>query len=421
MSYALRNQNRLRQNFFMLYKTVSMCILRSAFQLTAPFLVNVRQRDYCVKSVSTQLNIAILCVFMFSSLLAGAQGSKNAEFLRDPLKQPFTSTSIWNKAIGASATYVHANLPLVPGKDVWAPMPQVDEEIIVLRPAAPVTAVYYNDAGWTGKNRCIPSGAVIAQVPIPNEFYVPNSRKNNAAAFLLSDGRTIIHTQPFTKCVGNSPTSLVKFESVDLFGDGRAGSHGGSGLSGIGGSLRIGELRPNGNPPRHALKVNVYAKEALYRCVTKSECATWPAFNADSYAVGHYGTIGTMAPLEMKMGALLAIPTSFDLETIRLETQPARMLAWTLQNYGAYIVDDTSGPGFAINAENGPDGSFQAQFEYDWGFRMEQRVRDDTPWVRDIQRILQTLHVVTNNSAQSIGGPGIPLQPLAPELRNKTR
>jgi hypothetical protein len=304
---------------------------------------------------------------------------------------------------------------------MWAPMPQIDEEIIVLRPNAPVTAVYYNDAGWTGKNRCIPTGGSIARVPIPKEFYVFNSRKNNVAVFLLPDGRTMVHTQPFTKCLGENPTSLVKFDPVDLYGDGRIGSHGGSGLSGIGGSLRIGELRPNGDPPRHVLKVNVYAKEALYRCATKSECATWPALNADSYAVGHYGAIGATAPFEMKMGALLAIPTSYNLATMKLETQPAKMLAWTLQNYGAYIVDDTFTPGFAINAEHGPDGSFQAQFEYDWGFKLEQRVRDNTPWVRDMQRILQALHVVTNNSAHSVGGPGIPLQPLAPEISGRTQ
>jgi hypothetical protein len=52
---------------------------------------------------------------------------------------------------------------------------------------------------------------------------------------------------------------------------------------------------------------------------------------------------------------------------------------WTLQNYDAYIIDDTYGPSFALNAENGPDGSVRDQFKTDWGFDLEQRVNANTP------------------------------------------
>jgi hypothetical protein len=38
---------------------------------------------------------------------------------------------------------------------------------------------------------------------------------------------------------------------------------GGSRLSSLGGSLRLGELRP-GQGPRHALKLNVYGRQAFY-------------------------------------------------------------------------------------------------------------------------------------------------------------
>jgi hypothetical protein len=256
----------------------------------------------------------------------------------------------------------------------------------------------------------------VAQVPVPSDFIVPNSNRNNASVFLKPDGRTLVHTQPYTRCSGMAPTALIKFNDVDLYGDGIEGSHGGSRLSAIGGSLRVGEFRPNTGAPRHALKVNVYGKEMFASCQTRAECFVWPAKSADSDAVSRYGTAGSSAPSSMKMGALLAIPISRNIDKLGLETQPGKMLAWTLQNYGAYIVDDTGTPAFAINVENGPDGSFRTQFKADWGFEFEQRVRDNTPWVRDMQRIVRALNVVKNNSATTIGGGGIPLQPLAPEL-----
>ena len=45
--------------------------------------------------------------------------------------------------------------------------------------------------------------------------------------------------------------------NVDLYGDGRLGAHGGSGLSCIGGSIRAGEFMPGTPHVRHVLKVDV--------------------------------------------------------------------------------------------------------------------------------------------------------------------
>jgi hypothetical protein len=47
---------------------------------------------------------------------------------------------------------------------------------------------------------------------------------------------------------------------------------------------------------------------------------------------------------------------------------------------------------------------------------MEQKVANNTAWVRDIQRLAKALYVVSNNSATSIGGGGTPRQPLAPAI-----
>jgi hypothetical protein len=334
---------------------------------------------------------------------------------RDPLKQPFASNSIWNMPIGSGAVFVAANLSGNPGNNIWAAMPGIDDEKIIMKPTAPLVKVNASNAGWSGKNRCTATGGLLYTVPMPSNYIVPNTNRNSSATFLMADGRTIVQTQPLARCTaGGSATSMAKFTNVDLYGTGITGAHGGSGLSAIGGSIRLGELRPGTTTgPRHALKVNVYAKEALFKCTTRSACSRWPAVTSDSYAVGWYGSAKGNTNTAMKMGALLAIPPTKSIASLGLETVPAQQLAWTLQNYGAYIVDDTYAAGFDFNVEDGPDGAKKDEFRKDWGFDMGQKVQGNTPWVRDIQRLAKALSVVNNNSATSIGGGGTPRQPLA--------
>ena len=337
---------------------------------------------------------------------------------RDPLKQPFSSDSIWNMPIGSDAQYVAANLPAIPAGDVWSPMPQIDDEHIVLKPTAPLTDIKYSSAGWGGGSRCNASnGTTLATVPIPADYIVPTAGTNDPAAFLLADGRTLTQTAPLARCTANGvATSLVAHPNVDLYGDGIRGSHGASNLSALGGSIRVGELRPGQQGPKHAIKVEVYAKHDLFKCTTIADCFRWPASDADGYAVGFYGTDGNNTNTAMKMGSLLAIPPTVDINNLGLETEPAKQLAWTFQNYGAYIVDDTYGPSFMLEAENGPDGSLRTQFQTDYNMPFEQRVNDNSPWSRDMQRLVVALNVVNNNSPTSIGGGGTPRQPLAPPI-----
>lgn len=366
----------------------------------------------------TNAGLLGLSIYFFFIGNCSALGDRLSTCGRDPLAHPFASSSIWNMPIGKNAKYVAANLSGTPGRNPWAGMPFIDEERIVLTPEAPLVTLNHSDAAWTGKNRCIATGGRVVRVPMPKEYVVPNSSNNNSAAFLLRDGRTVVQTQPLARCSPNSAgTTLVRFDDVDLFGNGISGAHGGSGLSALGGTIRLGELRPNSRTgPRHALKVNVFAKEALFRCSTRQECFQWPATTADSDAVGNYGTATNNRNSAMKMGALLAIPFNIDISSLGLTTKPAMLLAWTLQQYGAYIVDDTAAAGFALNVEAGPAGSKRKEFKSDWGFEMAQKLADDTPWRRDVQKLVQVLHVVSNNGPEAVGGGGGPRQPLAPPI-----
>ena len=122
-----------------------------------------------------------------------------------------------------------------------------------------------------------------------------------------------------------------------ITGDGIRGAHGGSGMSSIGGTIRLGELVPNGII-RHALKVNLYAQKYLAYNEDETPGYRWPAIRADGYA--NESTYGGPNPA-LEMGALLALLPNFDVNS--LQTEPGRIIATAFINYGGYVVDDTAG------------------------------------------------------------------------------
>jgi hypothetical protein len=327
---------------------------------------------------------------------------------RDPLAWPFARESIWNTPIGSDAVYVRAQI--APARD-WGMT--VDEDIIILEPNAPATDIYYNSAGWSGGDRCPAEGGVlIAGAPIPYDFVVPGGpgTPNSCLAVLMPDGTTVKQGQPFARCTpGGAATIKYLYPEDDIVtGNGIRGAHGGSGMSSLGGTLHLGELVPGAPAIRHVLKVNLYAKENLFYD-SATEGYRWPAWRADSYAAGTYG--GKVRAC--RMGALLALTPSTDVNAMGLETEPALALARALQDYGAYVVDDTAWSVYGIAVERSPNGRVTEEFERAWGFSMTPRT-SDVPWARDMDRIFGALHVVDNNGPDSVGGGGTPRAPLAP-------
>lgn len=349
--------------------------------------------------------LALFAVLLVFSLAADA---------RDPLKQPFSQTSIWNTPIGGEAEYVHAGIQRAMARGMT-----VDEDLIVMTPDAPALDIYYNEAGWNrNKSRCSKDGGLLFRAPVPATFIVsPDTwdglTPNSGLAVLMPDGRTVKQTQPFARCEAGFGTSKYAFDDVDLYGEGLYGAHGGSGLSAIGGALRVGELVPGAEPIGHVLKVNVYgARNLFYDDETRG--FRWPARRADGYAAERYATEGDPVR-ECRMGALLALPPSMNIDEMGFETEPAKMLAQAFQDYGAYIVDDTAWDVYAIITEWGPDGRVKDEFEEAWGFSMTPGDKD-TPWGRDMDRIFLNLHVVDNNGPDRVGGGGAPRVPLIEPL-----
>jgi hypothetical protein len=327
------------------------------------------------------------------------------ELVRDKYRQPFASDSIWNMPIGSEARYVDAELE-------WAGHITIDEEYWLVTSTEMPLRPFYTNATF-GPGRCATT-TYRFDIHIPDDFVVPDADQihtpNNVAAFLMPDGRTILQMNPIARCEAGGPlTAGWLQEAVDIYGHGIPGAHGGSHLSSVGGSIRLGELTGD-EPIRHALKVNLWANRFLSRT---DDGYRWPALTADATAV-----LPTSDPRsyngpvpELRMGALLAIPTGVDLDDMGLQTEPARKLAWTFQNYGAYVVDATGWDAHALNVEKGVAAEFQDVF----GHEIES---NSGPWYEDMMRVFEALAVVDNNAPDRVGGGGERLQPLAPPLGN---
>lgn len=358
---------------------------------------------------------------------------------RNPYQQPFAVDSIWNMPIGSGATYLPANLATTPagGGTSWQGMPLLDFENICLTPTSPSTAVNYSSVGWGAGSRASATGGLLQNVCMPASYVIPDQdpyggHGNNSASFLAADLRTIQQCQPFCRATASTAgTASLFFGTQDFYGQGELGSHGGSNLSSLGGSIRMGELRPSGssNPypfgPKHALKFTINMSRYGYKNATASNLFTYPATTADGYATNTsspgYGTIGgpNVNNAYMVMGALLAIPASTNITTLGLTTEAGKQLAWTLQNYGGYIVDDTGGSdGYALDVESGVNGSKDTEFNADYGYPMRQGWAGGTlsPWNADIGILFHALSCVTNNTVNTKGGGGTPRVPLAAPL-----
>ncbi len=292
---------------------------------------------------------------------------------RDKFLWPFSATSIWNMPIGSGAVYVPANIQLASawkGGEITT-----DDEYLGLDPSAPL--------------RPLNGGSTLVHVPA---FMAASGSWNSVAAFLTDDGR-VVQGQPLVLAAGGDPSWQYNYPTVDLAGDGIDGAHGGSGLSSFGGSVRKGELS-SASPLQHALKVNLFGQRFLS---ISNGGFRWPARHSDAYASPTtYG--GQVEAL--RMGSLLALAPDVDIEALGLQSAQARKIAHAMQDYGAYVADDTAWDVHAIDIEKGAEfgdgGSFHA----------------------DLQRIFTMLSVVDNNSASSIGGGGVPRLPLAPIIGN---
>ena len=337
---------------------------------------------------------------------------------RDRYQWPFASNSIWNMPVGSGAQYLP--MKLTPPAQGYS----TDEVYLTFDPSAPLQPLVDRGYWWPWTSGTSVTGKNTGHsVRVPNNWIVAppsrSSQPNNGSAALQADGLA----REFQYTVRPTSGSAISiFEGVrasyDLAGNGLTGSngfgaHGGSGMTAIGGTLRAGELS-GPEPIRHALAVTMNMKK--YGAKSGNGLTNgyrWPAIAADSYYAGS-GGYGSLGPSQagLGMGSLIALPASVNIDSLGLETPQGKKLAWTYQNYGAYVVDDSFDPGswdtHRLNVEIGVLKEFPAIDTYPG---------TNSPFGRDMNKVFTRLAVVSNNGPSSIGGGGTPRQPLAPPLR----
>ena len=317
---------------------------------------------------------------------------------RDPFVQPFATSSIWNMPIGSGAVYSPANL--APSSNTW--FGGDGETHVVVNASDPWVELRApsNGSRWPGSN-------VLGTMQVPFDLYLRDvasgDTPNMCTSFLLPDRRTVAQLQPACRITPGAQIVGYRNKDVDIYESGESGTHWGSGLSTLGGSIRLGELG-NNEPLRHAIKVNLYAAQYFYYADDRKGFR-WPADRADNYAPGVYGG----KDRKLCAGALLAIPPNITAASLNL-TKPLTIKYFNaLRDYGAYIVDDTYWDAVCFCYEMGALEEAQAFFG-------ESPAGQNNAMVAEFKRMFTALHVVDNNDATHIGGGGTPRLPLAPLL-----
>jgi hypothetical protein len=324
---------------------------------------------------------------------------QTSDCLRDPLLWPYPATSFWNYPVGDGAQLV--DLGLGQGEPLPARTLQVEENIVIGTPGASPLDVRAHDVGWTSPDldnngvvdaserplRCndaqasgqvVPgsTGLPIARGWDTNDFH---GRTPNHSSAIVRPDLTLFESQPLHVCDQNGEWFVASQhapsgwhgDSLLTGGLSGGGSHGGSYLSAYGGAIRVGEWVQGGEIP-HATKI-VVPSRMLSKCDSPSDTVCdgfrWPAKKADVYfndpaqpSINYTGDVPAA-----QMGSLLTVPSSFSPDA--LTSEPARILARSIQRYGTYVVDTTKTADIiSFATEWSPNGRVKQQFETAFGF-----------------------------------------------------
>ena len=357
--------------------------------------------------------------YLLLTLLVVGQ-SHSQDTLRDPVFWPYTATSIWNMPIGSEAIYHQAALPpaAFSGADIV--------HILKTSPAYPARDVFAERGGFSRDGgRCSSQDLDLGfDLRVPDDWIVPDAGNspygltpNSSFAIITPDCLRSIQGQVLARCEVGGPVYMPDFMRFEgnrressLRGNGLdigTAGHGASGLSTLGGTIRLSELTDD-QPIRHAVKVNPFANKVLHY----SEAVPgyrWPASRADGYAGNPSSPIryNPNADTALVMGSLLAIPPDATPENLGLTTEAGRKLFYAMQNYGVYFVEDAAYDTWDIVAERGVELEFEAAYGYGLG---------SDQWLAELNRLMTSLSVITNNGPESIGGGGTPRVNLAPDF-----
>lgn len=303
---------------------------------------------------------------------------------RQPYEWPFTWNSIWNIPISVDAQYVSSGIGV---QSTYQNATSSDNDSV--NPSFPVKTLTNAQLvnGGTGPVSVYVDPTLSAQ-----------GEWNTCSAFLGTDGKTVYQGQTTELTAGGNPTFGGESDStwppVSLESAGTYGCHGGSGLSGLGGTLTYSDITGSG-PIQHALKVafngNLYYSNMNggYR---------WPAANADyGYNIPGNGNYYGGSNPDVVEGSLLALPPT--IKPSSFSNPLIQKLATALQDYGAYIVDNT---GYAETATVITNYNANTVFNESGSFSSQ------------LNQLLMDLKVVNNNTSSTPGGGPIGSNRYAP-------
>jgi hypothetical protein len=342
---------------------------------------------------------------------------------RDVQAWPFETASIWNTPLGSAAQYAPVDLVIEPSVILDESDMPYGSSTMPRREG--FTAGSINgapDFGMCNQDPTLGSvGEFQGTLQVPDSYIrnnwtrSPNFTPNNMTGIVQGDGRTIAQIQPTARCVPAGPIFGYRATDADIYGPGIGGAHFGSGLSSIGGAVRLGELIGHG-PVRHALQIDInMARNASYATPFR-----WPADRADYY---HFNGVGYCSEDPCKsnpaayalvgQGTLFALPPSATPASLGLKTAIGEKLFYALQNYGAYLVDDTGWYFTSIGAEYGVADEVEQRYGIDL-FASSSSSGPSKDWYDDWSAMLGALEVISNNGPNNIGGGGSPRVAPAP-------
>lgn len=324
--------------------------------------------------------------------------------------------------------------------DRWAPNRiYVDIDYFIAASASDPETMFVAQGWWGDDNECgrdhccqRPSAKQIGTLPFPTNWTV-NMTSNNAAALLMPDQETLVQFQPLVRCTPGSPLFSLPpamfypnksktppagllSQNASILGEGTWGAHGGSHLSSIGGTIRLGELLPDAPPIPHALKLMLFAARYYWPGNATAACYRWPALNCDGAWNASRDPAnpnfynGTNEKL--KPGALLAVPEQLSIQIAQdLQTLLGRKMLAVLTDYGGYLDDNTASNAGAFNVEGGVVEEVAAAYD---GLALD--CEHPAPFYKDMVAIFRGLHIVDNNAPNTKGGGGQPRRPLAPPI-----
>jgi hypothetical protein len=294
----------------------------------------------------------------------------------DTFVNPFAAASAHHRPIGSGAVFADAKHP----------------STLSLRKAG-----FSNinvDNGWgTNLYQSTPTDPLMTVRPsggnegLPVTLRVPvgvNNGSKTDSVVVIVDEAGVAHQFYQWRWNDGKPTARIH-KTWDPKGPGHASARVGtsaSGVAGMFGLLRGEEANTPGYRIEHALQMAMDAKGAC-GMMLKSQ-VVWPAVSADGFCKDRRYCRGNIP-----YGALLALPPTVDIGRLKL-SDPGQRLATALQDYGAYVIDNSECP----------------------TIRGDQHVNDGVrlAMVKDMKKLYPLLRMVLNNSAgQSASGGGVPL------------